>query len=202
MIAKTKLTFKRNSIVLSSIFLLTLLMVSNFASAGGIPAPSIVIYGKITNGASLIASGEVQVTYYNTAKGISVTAKQKLSSLISPEPEKIEYSYKIKIPVEYSYDGYTPSSQTLQISDTPITYIRTVTVKTGDKIKTYTDTVTLQTSEQYGTSERRDYNLKTYSPEEIKAILLGYLIINEKVDPNGDQILDISDLIYAVKEKQ
>jgi len=183
-------------------FLAPLLLLPAARAAGGIPEPGILLYGRITFGLDLLEEGTVEITCTPMDGNPSVTVSGIIEPFTGPIPLNTELSYKVEIPVETVLPGMKPSSGALLLSDVAVTYLRTIIITYGTVSKTFTDEFTLPPGGQRGAVERRDYNVKDYSPEQIIAGILGRPSLPEKMDPNGDQVLDITDLVHVLSSSQ
>jgi len=183
-----------------SISICLMMFLNTAAQAGGIPEPGVVLYGKVTEGKTLVEQGEIEATYAPVGGEQTGTVKASLHKYIGSEPDEEKYSYRVKIPVETVLPGMNPTPGILPLCDSEMTYTRTITITAGENSKVYTDTVTLAPGGQRGATERRDYNIKHYTAEEIIPVILGIRPNDENIDPNGDQVLDTADLIYIINE--
>ena len=164
----------------------------------GVPEPDMMLYGRITYGLEIVEEGDIEITL-TPEGGSEVAVKDVLDKHVGPEPGLVEYSYKVKIPVESVLPGMAPSEGAVPLSNEKVTYQRTVTIKAHEKTKTFQDEFQLGPQEQRGASERRDYNVKDYTVEEVIATILGRMP-DENIDINGDQHLDAGDVIKAINE--
>lgn len=176
------------------------MLMTGIAGAEGIPAPDLIIFGKITFGTTLVEQGEIRIDYIPVSGGQGASVRAKLDPYYGSKPNKSYYSYKIAIPVENTFPGMEASSNKLSISQQDRTYTRIITISAGNIIRSYTDTIKLSADAQCGLAERRDYNIKIYSIREIVDVLTGIKSNEEGMDPNGDQILDASDVIHSINE--
>jgi hypothetical protein len=188
-----KKQFPKILIILSMIFISC-----NCVFPEGIPEPDILIYGRIMNGLEIIEEGDIEITYTPQSSGKSVTAREVLSKHVGSEPNLIEYSYKMKIPVETVLPGMEASPGVIILSDEDVTYSRIIKVSALEKTAIYNDTVIIGPEGQRGATERRDYNIKEYNLDDIIEVILGNKENTEKIDPNGDQELDVADIILLL----
>ncbi len=193
---KNKIKFSLYSI---GIFILFALIFES-AHSGGISEPPMIIYGKIFSGNILINDGKIEISIMSVSGGEMVSVSREIYSFKNSIKDTDIYSYKVKIPVEYLTNDMTVSENSLQLSEQELKYIRTIKITADNTVKIYTDNIFIKPLGQKGYVERRDFNIKFYSPEEIQAVLLGYSPNIEKIDMNGDQKTDIGDLIQSVQE--
>ena len=180
------------------LIIITVMSVCAGGFSDGVPEPDMMLYGRITYGMDIVEDGEIDITL-TPEGGSPVVVKDVLDKHLGPEPDLMEYSYKVKIPVECVLPGMSPSVGAVPLSDESVTYQRTVTVRAMDKTKSFQDEFQLGPHGQRGASERRDYNVKDYTLEEVIGAVLGRTP-HDNIDINGDQQLDAGDVIKAINE--
>lgn len=98
--------------------------IANPQSIPGVPEPGMILYGQIRNtasGGSLITYGTLRWTL-QPLSGSAVTVGVTLTNIND------QFSYVVRLPFESVLPGFTPSANTLTLSNTPVTYARSATV--------------------------------------------------------------------------
>lgn len=97
------------------------------AAMGGIPEPSITLYGKVLNDTgALVTSGELVWSYAPPLGGDPVRISTNLRAVFA---EGGPFSYVVELPAERPVAGFPITEDTLQLEAEPIAYTRSATVE-------------------------------------------------------------------------
>ncbi len=159
----TRMNNRRSGFARGVVTLMATALISVYTAAtawAGIPAPDLVLYGKVFSGNELLTTGELQWTYAPTDGSQPVVVSTSLKEIIGPMGGA--YSYVIQIPAEQVLDGVAPGESALPLSTQPLRVNRSATL---DGMQLFLgasalgETVTLTLVEHAGSSENVDLDL-------------------------------------------
>jgi hypothetical protein len=133
--------------------------------ANGIPAPDMVIYGKVTRGTTLLTSGRLEWTYTPQNGAPPVVVSTRLGEFSGPGGQT--FSYIAQIPIEQTFTDAAAAPNTLSLSTNPLSVTRSATLDGRGlffRSSEFGESMTLNIVDFAGQAENVDLDL--YDPND------------------------------------
>jgi hypothetical protein len=158
------------------------------ARADGIPEPSLVLYGVVSDtsaGGNFVTNGLLSWTFQPVSAGASVVANGSLTNVNG------QYSYVLLVPCETTLPGIPISSNTLELASPPTLYNLSQVTVDGVPASFVTPGLTnlTLTSISRGVVERIDLNVNLnigLLPDWWQLQYFGHLGVDPNADPDHD----------------
>jgi hypothetical protein len=173
------------------------LALSLTARADGIPEPSLIIYGVITDtsaGGSRVSFGSLTWVFQPTGGGPPVTATGILTNIND------QFSYVLRVPCETQIPGILVSTGALTLASSPIQYNRSQVLVSSVAAAFVTPTLTnlTLTATDRGRIERIDLTVNLNSgggalPDAWQLQYFGHTGVDPNADPDGDGMSNLAE---------